>query len=227
MGTDYIPRPDAEFLTWSQNFAMVLGTNYAALGLTQPQSTAITTAQITFMGSLTAHNTAVQNAAAAKQTKCANRETFEEAIRALVRQIQANPSVTDAQRAALGITVRDEGAGMRTATMANIGRPVATIDTSARLRHVLRFVDEATPTSRAKPHGAMGCEIWVKVAPAGEAPPSDPSQLTFLGLDTASPYVAEYDGDDAGKTAHYMLRWAMSSNEMGPWSETASATIVG
>jgi len=224
---DYIPRPDTEFLTWSQNFAMYLGTNYAALGLVQAQATAISAAQVSFMGSLTTHNTAVQNAAAAKQTKCTNREMFEGQLRALVRQIQANPSVTDAQRAALGITVPGESVGARSATLASISRPVATIDTSARLRHVVRFVEEATPTSRANPHGAMGCEIWVKVAAAGEAPPSDPSQLTFLGLDTASPYVAEYDGDDAGKTAQYMLRWALAGGEMGPWSETASATIVG
>jgi hypothetical protein len=127
----------------------------------------------------------------------------------------------------LGITVPGESVGARSATLASVSRPVATVDTSARLRHVVRFVDEATPTSRAKPHGAMGCEIWVKVAAAGEAPPSDPSQLTFLALDTASPYVAEYDGDDAGKTAHYMLRWALAGGEMAPWSETASATIVG
>jgi len=30
---------------------------------------------------------------------------------------------------------------------------------------------------------------------------------------------------DAGKTAHYMLRWESARGETGPWSETASATI--
>lgn len=67
-----------------------------------------------------------------------------------------------------------------------------------------------------------GCEIWVKV---GDPAPTDPSQLSFLALDTASPYVAEYDGADAGKTAHYMLRWVNTREEKGPWSQTVSATI--
>jgi hypothetical protein len=32
-------------------------------------------------------------------------------------------------------------------------------------------------------------------------------------------------GADAGKTAHYMLRWVSTTAENGPCSETASATI--
>ena len=71
----------------------------------------------------------------------------------------------------------------------------------------------------------MGCEIWVKVTAAGETPPAGADELSFVSLDTASPYIAEYDGSDGGKTAHYMLRWVKSSGDKGPWSETVSATI--
>ena len=87
--------------------------------------------------------------------------------------------------------------------------------------------DESTPTSKAKPKGVMGCEIWVKVSPAGDPPPVGADGLTFLTLDTASPYIAEFDGADGGKTAHYMLRWVRSNGDKGPWSETVSATISG
>ena len=38
-------------------------------------------------------------------------------------------------------------------------------------------------------------------------------------------YVADSDGADANKVAHYMLRWESTRGETGPWSETASATI--
>jgi hypothetical protein len=31
--------------------------------------------------------------------------------------------------------------------------------------------------------------------------------------------------DDAGKNAHYLLRWVDPTAETGPWSETATATI--
>ena len=72
------------------------------------------------------------------------------------------------------------------------------VDTSQRLQHTIHFADESTPTSKAKPAGAMGAEIWVKVAPAGDPPPADPGELTFLAVDTRTPYTTDFDGADAG-----------------------------
>ncbi len=53
-------------------------------------------------------------------------------------------------------------------------------------------------------------------------PPTDPSELSFLSIDTRKPNVAEFSG---GKTAQCLLRWVATTGEKGPWSETASATI--
>jgi hypothetical protein len=47
----------------------------------------------------------------------------------------------------------------------------------------------------------------------------------LISMKTASPYIAEYDGSNGGKTAHYMLRWVAKNGDKGPWSETVSATI--
>jgi hypothetical protein len=49
--------------------------------------------------------------------------------------------------------------------------------------------------------------------------------LTFLATDTRTPYVVAFDGADANKVAHYMLRWESTRGETGPWCETATATI--
>jgi hypothetical protein len=111
----------------------------------------------------------------------------------------------------------------RKAAGAPSSRPVATIDTSQRLRHMINFSDESTPTSRAKPEGVQGCEIWVKV---DGPPPTDPDELRYLATDTRTPYVAAYDGSQAGKIAHYMVRWVSTRSETGPWSQTVSATIT-
>jgi hypothetical protein len=97
------------------------------------------------------------------------------------------------------------------------------VDTSQRLRHTISFVDELTPNTRGKPDGVSGCEVWVKV---GNAAPADPSELKYLATDTRTPYVAEFDGADAGKTAYYMLRWVSTRGETGPWSQTVSGTIT-
>jgi len=140
-------------------------------------------------------------------------------IRALVRRLQASPAVSDAERQSLGINVRDT---TPTTAGAPSSRPVVKVDSSQRLRHVIAFADAATPTRTAKPAGVMGAEIWVKIGPT---PPVDPSECTFLALDSRTPYTADYAGADGGKTAHYMLRWVSTNGDKGPWSETASATI--
>jgi len=101
-------------------------------------------------------------------------------------------------------------------------RPVVTVDVSQRLQHTIDFTDESTPTLRAKPAGVLGAEIWVKV---DGPPPSDPSQLTVLAVDTRAPYTRDYDGAQGSTPAHYMLRWINSRGEVEPWSETATATI--
>ena len=214
---DYIPRSDGAFLAWAQNFVNYVNSNFTALGIGDPGDpdlTAITSGLSDFDAKMTANVLAQQNAQSARQAKDDSRDSFESAIRQLVRKFQASGDVDDTERAAMGITVRDTTATASTAEISS--RPVAVVDTSQRLRHEIRFYDEATPTSRAKPDGVMGCEIWVKVLPAGETTPSDPNELGFVTLDTASPYTVEYDGADGGKTAHYMLRWVKKNGDKGP-----------
>jgi hypothetical protein len=99
------------------------------------------------------------------------------------------------------------------------------VDTSQRLLHSIKFVDESTPQKRAKPAGILGCEIRVKVTPADQAAAGDPDEFKFITMDTASPHTVNYESADGGKTAHYILRWVKRGDIKGPWSETVSATI--
>ena len=127
--------------------------------------------------------------------------------------------VSDADRAELGVTVPDS---VPTSIATPTTRPICQIDTSGRLQHTIHFFDEGAPTRKTKPAGVMGAEIWVKIDPT---PPIDPGELTFLGVDTRTPYTHEYPGAEGGKQAHYMLRWVNTRGKTGPWSETVTATI--
>jgi hypothetical protein len=221
---DYIPGSDTGFLEWATNFITYAGAHLAELGIDPADFAPIASGRTDFYTKMQENVTAQQAAQSARQAKDASRETLESAIRQLVRQLQASGDVDDTERAALGITIPDT---VRTTATGGIDtRPIGVVDTSQRLRHEIRFTDEATPTSRAKPAGIMGCEIWVKITGPGEVPPTSADELSFVTLDTASPYIVEYDGKDGGKTAHYMLRWVKSSGDKGPWSETVSATIT-
>lgn len=218
---DYIPGADASFDAWQANFVSVVGGNLAGYGLVAGDLAPITTAQTAWSTSFPDHQTAQAAAQAAKQTKDADRSALEAAVRLVVRKIQATPTVSDADKAAAGITVPDS---TPTPSGPPTTAPVAKVDTSQRLQHTVHFTDSATPTSKAKPPGVRGCEIWMKV---GTPPPASASDLHFVTLDTRTPHVITFDGADANKTVTYWLRWVSTRGETGPWSAAVSATVPG
>lgn len=209
---------DADLVTIARQFHAVIAADLAAYGLIQTQATQFNSAVASFLAALQAHVSAQAAARNATQTKDGERETLEQLLRSYLRIIKAVPGITDAQIAALGIPASSSTEPVQTAT-----RPIATIDTSERLRHTIDFRDEALPNTKRRPAGAIGCEIFIKI---GGAPPVDDKECDFLTLDTGTPYVTEFNGADAGKTAHYMLRWRLKDG-VSPWSITISATITG
>lgn len=218
---DFIPSADALFFNWVKLFVEYINLNFAALGLTAAQNTTLQTLFSAFLDDYPAHIAAQANASSLAKKKDSSRSALEVFIRELVALIQPNSSVTNEQRAALGITIPKT---TKTPSPVPATRPMAYVDNKNRLEHTIHFFDESTPKSKAKPDGVRACEIRMKI---GGAPPVDSSELTYLASDTRSPYIVHFNGEDAGKMAHYMLRWLNTRNEPGPWSETISVTISG
>jgi hypothetical protein len=216
---DYIPGPDADYQAWVSNFVTYANANLAALGLTAADLTPITTAQTAWNTAFAAHIAAKAAAQAAKQTKDENRAALTGNLRPLVRRLQASAAVSDAEKAALGITVAQQPTPIGPPTTA----PTCTIECGARLQHTLRFADEATPTRKAKPAGVLGVEIWNHV---GIAPPAGEGDLRFVAVDTNAPYVMNFDYADGGKTNYVWMRLVSPTGERGQWSEQAQATIA-
>ncbi|MBI3945553.1 MAG: hypothetical protein HY321_06525 [Armatimonadetes bacterium] len=221
MPSDYIPDSDAEFDAWQAQFVTYASSHATPLGLTADQITALTSAQTTWNGLYAEHVQARNWAMGARENKDESRAALEQRLRALTAQIQIAPGATDSMRAALGITIRDT---TPTPVPAPTTRPVAQIDSSQRLRHVIAFADEGTPTSRAKPAGVTGCQVWVKL---GDPAPSDPKEMSYLATDTRTPYTVDFEAEEAGKRAYYMLRWVNTRGEPGPWGAMVTATVLG
>jgi len=218
--SDYIPSSDGDFNAWLQNLVSNVTTNTAALGLTSAEITPVQEATTDWNTKYAANITAQTAAQSARQAKDDARTATESVVRPLVSRLQASTTVTDAQRQSLSITVRST---TRTPTGAPTSKPVAQVDISQRLRHTISFMDELTPTSRARPDGVQGCEIWIFI---GVSAPTGPNDFRYLATDTRSPYLVEFDAADAGKTAYYLLRWVSTRGETGPWSQTFSGTIT-
>jgi hypothetical protein len=217
---DYVPKTDAEFDSWQQNLLSQLKKDKPRFALADATETSLGDLQADWQTNYAAHLSAQTEAAAKRAAKDEARAAFIAALRLQVQQTQHTPGVTDADRAALGVSPRDS---VRTAAPVPATRPVATIEAGLSLRHTINFFDEGTPNARRKPDGVLGCEIWCKV---GDPAPTDPAQLVFVALDTATPYIKNFDGADAGKTAYYRLRWTNTRSEAGPWSQLYSATVT-
>lgn len=217
---DYIPKTDAEFDSWQQNLLSQLKKNKAKFALADAAEASLGDLQSDWQTKYAAHVSAQTEAAAKRAAKDEARDAYITELRKQVQQTQHTPGVTDEDRAALGLSPRDT---VRTAAPVPETRPVATIEAGISLRHTINFFDEGTPNARRKPEGVMGCEIWCKV---GDPAPTDPAQLAFVALDTATPYIKTFDGADAGKTAYYRLRWLNTRSEPGPWSQLYSATVT-
>ena len=218
---DYIPGPDADFNDYQETSLAYINANRAVLGLVAADLTDLNAAQTAWDNAYKASNTAQAASKATTTAKDGAREVFEPLLRSLAQGLQISSTVTDAQRQAMKLPVRSTS---RTRVSVPTTKPLATIDTSQRLTHLIDFRDADSPRSKARPDGIMGCEIWMKI---GDTPPADPSELSFVTLDTNTPYLNQLAGAQAGKKAHYMLRWVNTRGEKGPWSDTASATVTG
>jgi hypothetical protein len=218
---DFIPDGDEDFNVFINTFVNYVSTHAVNLGVPPATATALSDALLVWTDSLAAHDTAQIAATSARTVKDSARDALTIVTRTTARSIQANPTVSDEIRTLMGLPIRDDS---RSRPPVPTTKPLGQVDTSQRLQHTLHWRDETMPNSKAKPTGVRGAEIWVFIGPM---PPSDPAQARFVALDTASPYLLVHDPSDAGKLAHYLLRWMNTRGEPGPWSETISATITG
>jgi len=222
-GEHYMPRPDGSFSAWANHYYEAVKKFYEEQGFDPDLLTPLQKALATWNAQYPAHVSAQQRAEAARQAKDAARAALEKEVRPVTNFVQGYPKTTNADRAEMGITVRDTSP---TPAPAPSSRPLALVESGQRLTHQLRLVDESTPTRRARPAGVLGAEVWVKLVDADQPAPTDPAALTFLTMTTKPSFRAEFKAGEGGKTAVYMARWVNTRGEKGPWSEVTTATVA-
>lgn len=220
----YLPNGDTQFKEWADRFLAYVDTHSVELGLAPADLLPLIDGSTEWNTDYAANADAQTAARAARIKKDESRTGLEEVVRPMVKRIQAWPGTTDEAREAMGITVQGASSSITVSgLLVSDDRPMATIDVSNRLKHVMKFQNQTSLGVRSgKPSGTVGCEVWRKV---GENP-SGPGEMQLVGLALRASYVIEYVDGDGGKTAHYALRWVNSKDEKGSWSETASATIA-
>ncbi|MFO0084040.1 MAG: hypothetical protein ACK55O_15715 [Phycisphaerales bacterium] len=222
-GEHYMPRPDGDFAAWANHYYDAVEKWYSVQGFDPNELKALKEALSAWNAAFPAHVKAQSAAEGARQAKDAARAALEKEVRPVTNFVQGYPKTTNADRAEMGITVRDTSPSPAPAPTS---RPLALVESPARLTHQLRLVDESTPTRRARPAGVLGAEVWVKLVDADQPAPTDPAALTFLTMTTKPSFRAEFKAGEGGKTAVYMARWVNTRGEKGPWSEITTATVA-
>lgn len=220
MPPSFIPATDVDFSTWSANFKTYLVANYAALGLLVGDSTSYTTLDTAYQAAFTAATNPATRTSATVATKVTARANAVFSARQLAAKVQANPAVTNTQRTALGITVRD---ATHTPVPPPATSPIVAIAAFQPLRHVCRFSDEATPLSRSKPVGSTGLAVYVKVDGAA---PTSIAECRFVGIATKVPFNINYDAGEGGKVSHILAQWVNRKGQAGPVSALTTGTIA-
>lgn len=220
MTTPYIPAKDADFKAWIDNFDDITAVDFAALGLTSPEAASITVVRTNYD---TAFDTATNPATRTPVTVAAKdtaKATALATVRPLAQKIRNNPAVSDMDKVALGLTVPDTAP---TPIPAPTTFPLLDLLRATPGQHWLQYRDSDTPTTKAKPFGATGMELWQTV---GTAPAVTPAAAAYLGTVTKSPLSVTLNGADAGKVATYFARWITQRGLVGPWSSPVSLTIA-
>jgi len=230
MPTKYIPRPDAAFAAFANNYYEAVKKWWSAEGLVETDLKPLETSLAQWQKDYPAHVRAQNAAEASRQSKDAARAALEGEVRPLANFIQTYPKTTDADRATIGITVKQPTGGTpRPPT----SRPLVLVNTGDRLRHTIRFIDESSGlpgtgnrTRRARPKGTLGAEVRMMLTEPNDPAPINPETMQFVTLATNGEATTTFPQSAAGKTAVYCLRWVGPRGGVGPWSETARATVA-
>jgi len=222
MNSDPIPKKDADFNSLVIVFVPYLSSAHnPALGITPGQQAAMdgglaawTPAYAATLNSATVTSTAVA-------VKNEARAAFEAVLRPIIRQLKANPAVTDDMLIAMGLRPRSH---THTRAAVPTTAPQLTLRNGLHLEHILVIQDSTSPHSKIKPDGVKGWRLYCKV---GGTVPADTGEMTLLDLPSKSTYSARFTGAQAGQVAYYRACWVNTHNENGPWSDLVSGTIPG
>jgi hypothetical protein len=185
---DYIPHRDSELTPWGDNFTEKVAENAAKWEIPAAEVTELQTAYDTFAALQKKADSPAKTSVIVAE-KNAARDVFVGLVRKLVGFRLKNPVITDAERIAMGLNVRDT---TLTTVPVPTTRPELDIDVVDFRRLKVVFHDQGSD-KKAKPYGVNGAVIIYAVL---DAPPADHSALTRSVLATRTPHILEFTEEE-------------------------------
>jgi hypothetical protein len=225
MASSYIPASDSGFNDWLLNFSTKLTAAPATYGLTAPDATIVSDQAALWTAAYGPTLIPATRTSPAIATKDAVKAATLATVRPFSVNISLNASVTDGAKAAIRVTVRKV---TPTPVPPPTTKPVIGILTNVAGVVQFQVRDATTPTTKAKPAGCIGVELWAAV---GVAAAIDPSQARYVGTQTKTPNSWTAEPTDRTKIVTFFTRWTTRSGAggrayTGPWSDPVNTVIT-
>ena len=225
MQTPYLPSKDADFDTWLTNFSTLLTAAPPTYGLVAGDAVIVAGVTTPWSAAYAAAINPGTRTSVTIADKDAARNTATATVRPYAVGISLNSGVTNADKTAIGVNLPNTG---RTPIPPPTTVPALTLVGAIHFQQTIAYRDTATPTTKAKPAGATGCEIraTIQVGPA-----INPEVALPLTVATKSPVVNSFTAPDVAKTCTYWARWVTRSGpggqqQSGDWSAPLSVVII-
>lgn len=221
----YIPATDAGFDSWFANFSGLITATPTDYGLVSGDATAISDQFDDWHAAYLAATTPETRTSPTIAEKDSQRIISEQTVRPYATTISRNPSVSNELKTGVGVNLPNTA---RTPVPPPTTQPSMSLVAAVHNLQTLAYRDSSTPTTKAKPPGAIGMELWRTIATTAA---TDPSTAALVGIATKSPISVGTMSGDAGKTATYFGRWTTRSGpggvaQTGPWSAPLAVVIV-
>jgi hypothetical protein len=225
MTTSYIPSTDAGFSAWLLNFSALITATPALYGLIAGDATAIAAQNTAYQAAYTLATNPATRTAPTVAAKDAAKATALAVVRPYAVAISLNAGVDDLDKTAVGVTVRKT---VPTPIPAPTVAPQVSFVSAIPLATTLKVVNSDEPTTKAKPFGAIGIEVWASV---GTVAATDPAQLKYRYTATKIPTVLSFDAADQGKICTVASRYVTRGGnggvaKVGPWSALLSFVVL-
>lgn len=222
MTSPYIPPDDPGKYQWLYNFNAWVQAHGAAHDVSPAQLAELAARTDAFGDALLAHKAAQDAARAATLNKNALRDAAITLSRTLAQKLQHGLTMTNADRAAAGLTVPDT---LRTPTdpdaVCQISPPLLLLDFGRRRQVTIHWgPNPGNEHENARPAATVGCQIHV--ARGGE--PEDETGWKDLGIDTESPCLHHIE-EETPTTFVYRARYLGKNLKYGPFGDPVSCTV--
>jgi hypothetical protein len=218
---DFLPTKDAALLSWSANFNTLIGLTPEAFGLVAADATAYNTKHLAFVAALTTStepNTRTHPAILATKAK---RRELTDMARDLSKRIQGTPSVTDAQKASLGLDVKAPPTPVHAPTDA----PVAEVD---EMNGWLAKFKVRPAGSEGRSSLAPEAKMIHIYSYVGATPPANVNDYKFEGVSSRAIFEVQFDPELAvGTKVFVCCNWVTGRGLTSPACSPIGLVIGG